>query len=435
MPQILVVDDNPDILEALEMLLSLHGYQVLTADNEKQAILTVSHQNIDLVIQDMNFAQGITSGKEGESLFNAIKAINSNIPIILITAWTQLETAVALVKAGATDYLQKPWDDIKLLSLIDKYTQQSKAQHSTFKSGVLHPNNSEKLIYASAEMADLIAQAEKVAASQVNVLISGANGAGKEKLADYIHQHSSRHQQDFIKVNMGALPHELMEAELFGAEKGAFTGANQARIGRFEAANAGTLFLDEIANLSLSGQMKLLRVLQTGEFERLGSNITQKVDVRVLSATNADLKLAVQEGNFREDLYYRLNVIELHLPELTSRKADIVVLAEHFIGNDFSLSEEAKQALTQYNWPGNVRELQNACKRALVFAASEMLTAQDFQLTANQARPEQDEKAHIEQVLIKHKGVIKHSALELGLSRQALYRRIEKHQIDIDSLC
>ena len=435
MPQILVVDDNPDILEALELLLSLHGYTVLTAENEKQALLAVSHQRVDLVIQDMNFAQGITSGKEGKSLFSALKVLNSDLPIILITAWTQLETAISLVKSGATDYLQKPWDDVKLLDLVAKYSQNSQENKSKHRKNESNQTSTENFIYKSQEMQTLISQASKVAAANVNVLITGANGSGKEKLADYIHQQSPRHKNAFIKVNMGALPHELMEAELFGAEKGAFTGANQARIGRFEAANGSTLFLDEIANLTLSGQMKLLRVLQTGEFERLGSNTTLKVDVRVLSATNADLSLAVQRGTFREDLYYRLNVIELHLPDLAQRESDIAPLAQYFIGNEYSLSEEAVKALTDHSWPGNVRELENACKRALVFTNSSSLEPSDFQLASNQLEPALDEKQNIEQILSKHNGVIKHTALELGLSRQALYRRIEKYQIDVDSLC
>jgi len=438
MPKILVVDDNPDILEALELLLTLHGYTVLTAENEKQALLAVSHQRVDLVIQDMNFAEGITSGKEGKSLFNALKALNNDLPIILITAWTQLETAISLVKDGATDYLQKPWNDVKLLDLVDKYSQSSQTAQSNNKSqrkqSDNNKNSADAFIYQSQEMHSLISQAGKVSGANVNVLITGANGAGKEKLADYIHQQSPRYNNAFIKVNMGALPHELMEAELFGAEKGAFTGANQARIGRFEAADSGTLFLDEIANLPLTGQMKLLRVLQTGEFERLGSNVTLKVDVRVLSATNADLRLAVKQGTFREDLYYRLNVIELNLPDLSQRKADIVPLAQYFIGNDYSLSDEAQQVLACHTWPGNVRELENACKRALVFANDNILVPMDFQL-ASPAEASINEKEHIEHVLIKHNGIIKHTATELGLSRQALYRRIEKYQIDVESLC
>jgi len=221
-----------------------------------------------------------------------------------------------------------------------------------------------------------------------------------------------------------------MEAELFGAEKGAFTGANQARKGRFEAAHKGTLFLDEIGNLSLSGQMKLLRVLQTGEFERLGSNHTIKVDVRVFSATNVDLTLAVKQGSFREDLYYRLNVIELHLPALRDRKADIIALAKYFIGNQYTLDDDAKQYLLANNWQGNVRELENACKRAIVFASNQRITQNDFQ-SLIQSSSVLNEKEQIEKMLVKHAGIIKHAAEELGLSRQALYRRIEKHGIEI----
>jgi DNA-binding NtrC family response regulator len=424
MPHILVVDDSPDILEALDLLLGLHGYTVQTASNKKQALFVVTHQIIDLVIQDMNFAPGVTSGNDGKSLFLALKAEKPDLPIILITAWAQLETAIELVKAGATDYLQKPWDDNKLLELIVQHSHKTNNKCISESSKILG------MIYQSPEMNALMSDADKVAGAEVNVLISGANGSGKEKLADYIHQHSQRKNQPFIKVNMGALPHELMEAELFGAEKGSFTGANQARQGRFEAAHKGTLFLDEIGNLSLSGQMKLLRVLQTGEFERLGSNHTIKVDVRVFSATNVDLTLAVKQASFREDLYYRLNVIELHLPALRQRKADIIPLAKHFIGNQYSLDDEAKQYLLVNNWQGNVRELENACKRAVVFANSHLISQSDFQ-SLMPSGGALNEKQRIEKILVKHAGVIKHSAAELGLSRQALYRRIEKYGINI----
>lgn len=426
MTQVLVIDDNADIIEALDLLLSLHGYQVRSANNKKQAIMAVTHHSIDLVIQDMNFEQGLISGDEGKSLFKEIKALKPELPIVLITAWTQLETAIELIKAGATDYLQKPWDDVKLLSLVKQYTEQSiPAENNTPPEP--------QLIYQSPEMHSLMANAHRVASADVNVLITGANGSGKEKLADYLHQNSSRSAAPFIKVNMGALPQELMEAELFGAEKGAFTGANQSRQGRFEAANGGTLFLDEIGNLTLAGQMKLLRVLQTGEFERLGSNQTIKVDVRVFSATNSDLNLAIKQGSFREDLYYRLNVIELHLPKLQQRKADIIPLAKHFIGDDYSLSEQATQRLLSYDWPGNVRELENACKRAMVFANNNCIQAENF-TSINEASP-QSEQQLIEDTLRNHQCVIKHTANALGLSRQALYRRIEKYQIDLTTLC
>lgn len=275
-----------------------------------------------------------------------------------------------------------------------------------------------------------MAQAERVASADINVVITGDNGSGKEVLADFIHQHSARQSSPFIKVNIGAIPQELMEAELFGAEKGAFTGANSQRIGRFEAADGGTLFLDEIGNLSLSGQIKLLRVLQTGEFEKLGSNTTQKVNVRVLCATNANLLEMVKLGTFREDLWFRLNVVELHLPLLVERKDDIGLLANHFLTSDFSLSDSALRYLQQQAWPGNVRELQNACTRAMVFSGSNVLMPENFQLETS---INIDEKAQIEAALKSNNGVIKQTALSLGLSRQALYRRIEKYQIRIEN--
>lgn len=417
MTKILIVDDNPDVLAALELLLSLHEYEVITANTFKDALFAVERLQISLVIQDMNFSQGLTSGNEGKTLFYQLRQVKPDLPIILITAWTQLETAIELVKQGAVDYLPKPWNDGKLLELISAHV-----------GSTLQKPEPVTLVAESAAMKNLCQLAEKVADSEVNVLITGPNGSGKEKIADHIHQHSKRKAMPFVKVNMGALPAQLMEAELFGAEKGAFTGANQKRIGRFEAADGGTLFLDEIGNLPLSGQMKLLRVLQTGEFERLGSNETIKVNVRVVSATNENLQLAVQQGSFREDLFYRLNVVNLDLLPLKQRIDDIIPLAKHFIGSEYLLSSQATASLLAHQWPGNVRELENACKRALVFAESNELQAIDFNLS--EAQPiNRDEKSMIVETLKKHNGVIKHAAQELGLSRQALYRRIEKYQI------
>ncbi|MCG7549558.1 sigma-54 dependent transcriptional regulator [Pseudoalteromonas sp. Of7M-16] len=417
MNTILVVDDNPDILDALDLLLSIHDYQVLSVTSVKEALLAVSHQKIDLVIQDMNFSEGTTSGEEGKQLFSALKELNPSLPIIIITAWSQLETAITLVKSGAADYLPKPWDDQKLLGAI-KEQLAVKVTQSTECA----------LVYQSKEMSELIYTSTKVAAADINVLITGPNGSGKEKLADFVHHKSQRATKPFIKVNMGAIPQELMEAELFGAEKGAFTGANQARAGRFEAADGGTLFLDEIGNLPLSGQMKLLRVLQTGEFERLGSNVTQKVDVRVISATNANLQLDIKNGDFREDLFYRLNGMELTILPLNKRKADIIPLANHFIGDAYTLSKDAEQFLMQYTWPGNVRELENTCKRALIFAEGDCVTASAFQ--GQEQTSILSEKEHMQQVLDKHNWIIAHAAQELGLSRQTLYRRIEKFKLE-----
>ncbi|MEM9102967.1 MAG: sigma-54 dependent transcriptional regulator [Pseudomonadota bacterium] len=420
MTSILVIDDNPDILEALKLLLDLQGYRVVTAATAKEGLILANQQSIDLVIQDMNFSHHQTDGSEGNTLFFNLRQQHPNLPIVLLTAWGHIESAVALVKAGAVDYLTKPWDDNKLLRVIE--------QHISTPSEIMHsqrvPSN---LIYQSDVMAQLMNLATRVAHSSMNLLITGPNGSGKEKLADYIHQHSDRVAKPFIKVNMGALPDDLMEAELFGAEKGAFTGAQTQRQGRFEVANGGTLFLDEIGNLNLKSQMKLLRVLQTGEFERLGSNDTQKVDVRVISATNANLPQAIANGTFREDLFYRINALELTLPALNDRREDIVALATHFIGDEHTLAMETQTYLKHRDWPGNVRELENACQRAKVFGEQKTLTPQDFELHPITAI--HGEQEHFQKVLDKHDWVIARAAAELGLSRQALYRRIAKYQL------
>ncbi len=453
MKRILVVDDNPDILDALDLLLSLHNYQVTTAGNIKEAVITTTHQRIDLIIQDMNFSQGTTSGEEGKSLFYQLKAIAPNTPIIVITAWSQLETAIELVKAGASDYLPKPWDDVKLLDIIEKNIAINSAELATIssKKSIHKKNISTPFIVESEPMKKLVAMADKVANSDISVLITGANGSGKERIADYIHQNSPRQANPFIKVNMGALASELMEAELFGAEKGAYTGATTKREGRFEVANGGTLFLDEIGNLSLSGQMKLLRVLQTGQFERVGSSETISVDVRVISATNSNLQQAIAENTFREDLYYRLNVVELNLPPLAQRQDDIIPLAQHFVSGSHQLSEQAAKLLKQQPWHGNVRELENHCQRAMVLCADNLLLPEHFMLCdvrdASSLHRENftnsnsdsistttvnvdDHKNNLKAVLDKHQWVISRAANELGLSRQALYRRIEKYQLN-----
>ncbi|MBW8190498.1 sigma-54 dependent transcriptional regulator [Neiella marina] len=419
MGRVLVVDDNPDILDALELLLSLHEHEVITASSMQQAITCMERRKIDLVIQDMNFTNGLTSGNEGRELFYKLKQLNPTVPIIVITAWTHLHNAVELVKAGATDYLPKPWDDSRLLELVSEHiNNQAQQNQSAAPVTGLTSNN--------PAMKQLLAQAAKVAQANVNVLITGPNGAGKEVIADAVQAQSERSSAPWIKVNMGALPGELMEAELFGAKAGAFTGANSTRQGRFEAADGGTLFLDEIGNLSLSGQMKLLRVLQSGEYERLGSSQTRTVDVRVIAATNADLPAAIRTGTFREDLYYRLNVVSLQVPALSQRKEDIVPLAQLFIG-EHELTDSAKQWLISQPWPGNVRELQNCCQRAVVFSSSGQLKADDF--GQQQQIEVQSEQQQIESALTEHNWVIKKAAESLGLTRQALYRRIEKYQL------
>lgn len=441
--KILIVDDNPAILEALSLLLELHQFNVVTASNAFEAEQIVRYQRIALVVQDMNFTADTTSGEEGKALFYQLRELNPHLPIILITAWTQLETAIELVKAGAADYLSKPWDDNKLLTCINNLLAlgEANSQNAAFnrqakeRQAKVQQADLAGLVYASTSMQRVVDMALQLAKSDVSVLITGANGTGKERVAQIIHQNSPQANNAFIKVNAGALPEQLIEAELFGAEKGAYTGLNEQRIGRFEAADGGTLFLDEIGNLPLSGQMKLLRVLQTGEFERLGSTKTRKVNVRVLSATNANLQQDIQQGRFREDLYYRLNVIELHLSPLAERKDDILPLVQHFLPNR-QISLEAEQQLMQHRWLGNVRELENACKRAGVLKPEGELTASDFGLTTGQSAVApakqiiEPSKEEIQNAMREHQGVVAKVARQFGLSRQALYRRMQKYGIE-----
>lgn len=444
MNKILVVDDNQAVLDALSLLLELHDYQVETALTPFEALQIVRYQRIALVIQDMNFTADTTSGEEGKALFQELRAINPHLPVILITAWTELEMAIELVKAGAADYLAKPWDDQKLITSVANLIALGKAkekneQHERIaqqREALNAGADLRGLIFRSGAMQRVVDMAVQVAKSDVAVLITGDNGSGKEKVAEIIQANSALQTAPFIKVNAGALPQELIEAELFGAEAGAYTGANKQRIGRFEAADGGTLFLDEIGNLPLSGQMKLLRVLQTGEFERLGSVETRRVNVRVISATNADLLADIQSGRFRQDLYYRLNVIELNLPPLKSRSDDIIPLISHFLP-DRELSLSAESALLSYDWPGNVRELENACKRAAVLNPQGVLEVGDFGLQpisapAQTPEPGKQEpgKAELEAAMRQFQGVIAKVARHFGMSRQALYRRLQKHGID-----
>ncbi|WP_206483675.1 sigma-54 dependent transcriptional regulator [Thalassotalea sp. G2M2-11] len=441
MDKILVVDDNPSVCNALTILLELHDYQVVTASSPAEAMPMIMYQRIALVLLDMNFTQDTTSGEEGKKAFYQIRKLQPDLPVILLTAWTDLSMAVELVKHGAADYLGKPWDDEKLLITINNLIElnelqqasQRLSQQKRERDSLNQQANLCGLVFESTVMQRLVDMSIQVAKSDVGVLITGPNGAGKEKIADIIHANSLRADKAFIKVNIGALPIDLMEAELFGAEAGAYTGANKKRIGRFEAADGGTLFLDEIGNLSLSGQVKLLRVLQTGEFERLGSHETIKVDVRVVSATNANLADDIKAGKFREDLYYRLNVIGLELPALNQRKDDILPLVEHFTDNQKPMPKLTAQALQHHPWPGNVRELENACQRAMLLSQSPEWQAQDFGLTEvatdSATQSEQITQQMIEQAIAEYDGNISRAAQSLSLSRQAFYRRMDKYGI------
>ncbi|HET6724566.1 MAG TPA: sigma-54 dependent transcriptional regulator [Gammaproteobacteria bacterium] len=433
MATVLVIDDNQAICTALRVLFSLRNIDTHCASSPEEGLAALARESFDLVVQDMNFSADTTSGDEGVVLFRRIRESHPELPVILLTAWTHLETAVELVRAGAADYLAKPWNDNKLLTTAENLIALGDATREQRRLRDARARERDRLaekhdlcglIYASDAMHQIASIAAQVAHADVPVLITGPNGAGKEKIADIIQANSAVRDGPYIKVNVGALPAELMESELFGAEAGAYTSATRSRAGRFEAADGGTLFLDEIGELPLDGQVKLLRVLQTGEFSRLGSNETRRVRVRIVSATNGDLNAAIKAGKFREDLYYRLNVIELAVPPLAERREDILPLARALLASGAVLSRAAEDALTAYGWPGNVRELQNRLARAKLLAREQAIAVADLGLPASQVEPEREA---IEATLNRTEWVIAEAAEQLGLSRQALYRRIEKY--------
>jgi DNA-binding NtrC family response regulator len=452
MPTILVIDDNPAVATALETLFSLHDIDTRVAASPDAGLALLAREPVDLVVQDMNFQADTTSGEEGLALFERIRAQHADLPVILLTAWTHLESAVDLVKAGAADYLAKPWDDRKLLATVNNLLELSQARRELARhrdgerrrrSALERSHDLRGYVFADAATERVLALACQVARSELPVLVTGLNGAGKEKIAEIVHANSTVKAGPFVALNCGALPADLIEAELFGAEAGAYTGAQRAREGKFEAADGGTLFLDEVGTLPPAGQVKLLRVLETGRFERLGSNRERQVKVRVVSATNADLPALIRSGQFREDLYYRLNAIELALPSLAERTDDILPLARHFLPEGKRLDASAERALLAHRWPGNVRELRNTIQRAALLAVGAAIGAGDLGLpvaaTGNASlavaaagnghgHPGADEpdRAAIEAALQRHGGVLAQAAQELGLSRQALYRRLER---------
>lgn len=456
MLKVLIVDDQRAVRAALELLFEVNKIPTVSADSPEGVLDLIASEDIGVVLQDMNFSQEHTSGAEGMALFRAIRKLDPDLPVLLMTAWTALETAVAMIKEGAADYIAKPWDDNKLLATVKNLLKMRELAHDNLRLRA-QANHSRRalaeradlrgLVYTSQAMHDAVKLAVSVAASDAPILISGPNGSGKELLAEIVQASSRRKTKPFVKVNAGGLPADLLEAELFGAEPGAFTGATKLRIGRFEAADGGTLFLDELGNLPLAGQAKLLRVLQTGEYERVGSSTTRRADVRVISATNANLPKMIADGTFREDLYYRLNVIELHVPALADRLEDVIPLAEHFLathGPGKKLADDARAALVAHEWPGNVRELQNRIQRAALVAAGDAITASDLGLVAQPKRPssppppppsapgDESERVEIEDAIARAGGVIAKAAAELGTSRQTLYRRMERLGITVE---
>ena len=448
--RLLVADDDRDVLEALRLLLRGEGYEVETAASPNAIVSSVSTSDFDALLMDMNYTRDTTGGMEGLDLLGRLQRLDATLPVIVMTAWGSIEGAVEAVRRGARDYIEKPWNNARLLHVLRTQVELGRAirqsQRLESENRTLRPAGAPRLIAQSAAMQPLLRLMERIGPSDASALITGEHGTGKEVVAGWLHAASPRHPRPMVTVNLGGLSEGVFESELFGHVKGSFTDAKTDRVGRFELADGGTLFLDEIANLSLAQQSKLLRVLQTGEFERVGSSKTRRVDVRILAATNADLRAEVAAGRFREDLFFRLNTVELHLPPLRERREDIPLLATHFLQSFAAhyrravtgFSPEAMQALLRYGWPGNVRELAHAVERATLLAQGESVGDADLSLrqAGGGAAPPLDEMSleDVERVLVskamaRYEGNVSLAAKALGLSRSALYRRLQRHHL------
>lgn len=447
---LLIADDDPQILTALRIVLAPAGYQLICCSSPTDALQALQQQDFAAALIDLNYQQDTTSGQEGIRLLQQLKALDDNLPVIVMTGFGTVELAVAAMKLGAADFIEKPWDNDRLLSVlrtqISLQQQRAASQLLTAQNQLLQQQLSTRpaeLIAESTSMQQLMLQLEKLAQSDMNVLLTGENGTGKSMLAEYLHQCSSRREHSFVAVNMGAISENLFESEMFGHVKGAFTDAKTHRVGRFELAQHGTLFLDEIANIPLSQQAKLLRVLEQRQYEKLGCSKTQQADVRIVSATNALLPELVQQGAFRQDLWYRLNTIELQVPPLRQRVADILPLALSFLARHAAkyrlplprLSSAAIGALQQYHWPGNIRELSHMIERALFLSQQQQIEVTDLNLPLKpdnasldlqESTLEQIEKQVLQLRMQRYQHKPQDIAESLGLSRSAYYRRLEK---------
>jgi DNA-binding NtrC family response regulator len=455
MPRILIADDQPDVLAALRLLLKGEDYNIITASSPAGALSCVEREELDLVLIDLNYTRDTTSGSEGLDLLSRMQAVDSTLPVVVMTAWGSVDVAVEAMRRGARDFIQKPWDNARLLAVLR--TQIELAQALRRSQKLEAENLTLREDGASAKLAQVIAESpamksilnvvQRIGPADANVLITGENGTGKEVIARSLHAVSDRSSRPLVSVNAGALPEGLFESELFGHVRGAFTDAKTDRVGRFELADGGTLFLDEISNVPMNLQAKLLRVLETGEFERVGSSKTHKVNVRVLSATNADLKTDMAAGKFRQDLMFRLNTVEIHLPPLRERREDIAPLAEHFLKlhseryrrDRMIFTSQALEALRQHSWPGNVRELDHVIERAVLMSSGETVTAMDLALQTSPSEQlsarleemslEDAERLLITKALARFDGNANRAADALGLSRSALYRRMQKYRL------
>jgi len=440
---ILVVDDRPDIRLSAGFVLEDNGYQVLEAESPYQAKEIIQNSKVDLILLDMNYSLDTTSGDEGLELLSWLAKSAANIPAVAMTAWSNVELAVKAMQLGAGDFIEKPWKNQRLLQVIEHQLTLTglKVQNQKLQQR-LEPEQSDDYVWRSPCMQELMRQVESVAQTDVTILLTGDNGTGKSQLAKYIHQRSAAQSGPFISVNMGAISESLFESEMFGHTKGAFTDAKSNRIGRFELAKDGTLFLDEIANIPLSQQAKLLRVLESGEYEVLGSSQTQQTNIRLISASNGDFTKLIADEKFREDLFYRLNTLEFRVPSLRERHQDIIPLAEHFVKaaaakyhkEAISISQDAQQALMEYHWPGNIRELSHLMERAVLLSQHSELQVSDLHLSTQNtsgALPmmtlEQAERKLIKQALATTNDHVAKAAALLGLTKSSMYRRLEKY--------
>ncbi len=445
---ILVIDDMADVRLSAHFLLSNQNYKVLEAESVLQALDVIKQDKVDLILLDMNYSSDTTSGQEGLDFLTKLAKLDISIPVVAMTGWSSLDLAVKAMQQGASDFIEKPWDNQRLLQIIKQQIQVTnlKQQNRRLRQHQQTQKN-ENLVWQSKAMTQLMAQIQRIAKTDATILLTGENGTGKSSIATYIHQLSARHQQSMVTVNMGAIPESLFESELFGHKKGAFTDAKETRIGRFEMANEGTLFLDEIANIPLAQQVKLLRVLESNEYEMVGSSITERTNVRLISASNANFESLIKNEKFRADLFYRLNTIEIHIPALRERVEDIFPLAKHFVAkhtlrygqDDLILADDVANKLISYDWPGNIRELSHVMERAVLFADNNIISAQAItlkkqELPANNAAIpfmtlEQAEQQLLIQALQKTNGLTVEAADLLGISKSAIYRRMEKYDI------
>jgi len=442
--RILIVDDQTHIRDSLTLMLEPEGYEVLEADSPQAAINIIKSNSIHLVLMDMNYSVDTTSGEEGLQLIQIIREYDHGMPIVVMTAWANIDLSVKAIKTGANDFIEKPWNNARLLSLIQNQVSLAKEKQANkrLSEAVKQSDNVSNIIANSPCMQSVMALVERTAVSDANILLTGESGVGKSLFAGIIHRLSERREAPMISVNMGALSDTLFESELFGHQKGAFTDAKANRMGRFEMADKGTLFLDEIANIPKGLQGKLLRVLESGEFEPLGSSKTQVADVRIISASNVNFQQEIDENRFRQDLLYRLNTITIEIPPLRERKEDIVPIAHSLLAKlqvkyrrpDIQFGKEALNALVAHPWPGNVRELSHCIERAVLMAEGNEICRRDLGLVAEQSNDnfmqltlEEAEKLLIANALQTHQGNVLAAAETLGISRAALYRRLEKY--------